>query len=107
MVRFYRQIAGVVFVAIMTTLAATNISARGSYPSETDAAYTPIRIVPTPTDGGIREEIPTKYHERYEKWKTELLATELGRSQWDRYANDRGFLLTITISGNRKGAGTD
>jgi hypothetical protein len=64
--------------------------------------------VKTPTDGGIREEIPDKYKDRYERWKTELLSTEFGRQQWDSYANNKQFVLTITVSDDRgKGAGTD
>jgi hypothetical protein len=64
--------------------------------------------VKTPTDGGIREEVPDKYKERFEKWKAELLSTEFGRQQWDSYANNKQFVLTITVSDKRgKGAGTD
>ena len=67
-----------------------------------------IEIVPTPVDGGIREEIPRKYADRYAKWKAELLSTEFGRSQWEAWANNKSFVLTIKISGDKgKGAGTD
>ena len=65
-------------------------------------------IVKTPTDGGIRENIPGKFKERFAKWKEELLATEFGRRQWEDYANNKGFILTVTMAGNRgQGAGTD
>lgn len=65
-------------------------------------------IVATPTDGGIREDIPKKYLERYEKWKAELLSTEFGRRQWEAYASNKEFVLTIKIDGDKgKGAGTD
>ena len=65
-------------------------------------------IVPTPTDGGIKEDIPAKYKDRYEKWKAELLSTDWGKAQWERYANDTTFVLRIVVSGDRKrGAGTD
>jgi hypothetical protein len=65
-------------------------------------------IVKTPTDGGIREEIPGKYKEKYEKWKAEILSTEFSRRQWDEYADNKKFILTITIAGDRgQGAGTD
>jgi hypothetical protein len=65
-------------------------------------------FVKTPTDGGIREEIPDKYRAKYEKWKVELLSTEFGRQEWEVYANNKGFILTITISDKRgQGAGTD
>lgn len=65
-------------------------------------------IVKTPFDGGIREDIPQKYKLRYEKWKAELLATEFGRSEWEAYARNPNFVLTIKMSSKRdKGAGTD
>ena len=65
-------------------------------------------VVKTPTDGGIKLDIPDKYMEKFENWKAELLSTEFGRQQWDQYANNKNFVLTITISGKKgKGAGTD
>lgn len=65
-------------------------------------------IVKTPFDGGIREDIPQKYKLRYERWKAELLATEFGRSEWEAYARNPNFVLTIKMSSKRdKGAGTD
>lgn len=67
-----------------------------------------VTIVPTPTDGGISEEIPARFRERYDKWKAELLSTDHGREQWEKYANKKDFILTITVAGDRKkGAGTD
>lgn len=69
---------------------------------------TRVTIIKTPTDGGIREDFPVKYRERFEKWKSELLSTDFGRQQWDTYANNKQFILTVTVSGNKtKGAGTD
>jgi hypothetical protein len=65
------------------------------------------KTVPTPTDGGIRLDIPDKYLERFERWKDELVSTEVGRQQWESYANNKEFILTISISDKRgKGAGT-
>lgn len=65
------------------------------------------RVVKTPTDGGIVEKIPAKYQERYNKWKTELLSTDFGRAQWDKYANNKNFILEITVSDKEnQGAGT-
>lgn len=65
-------------------------------------------VIKTPTDGGIKEDIPVKYKDRFDKWKTEFLSTDFGRQQWDSYANNKGFILTITVSGSKgKGAGTD
>lgn len=65
-------------------------------------------IVKTPVDGGINEDVPAKYRIRYDRWKAEFLGTEFGRAQWDKYANDKQFLLTIAVSSKKgKGAGTD
>ncbi len=65
-------------------------------------------IVATPTDGGIKEEVPAKFRDRYERWKSELLSTEYGRAQWEKYATNKNFVLTIAVTGDRKkGAGTD
>ncbi len=65
-------------------------------------------IVPKPTDGGIRENIPAKYHSKYQKWKDEFLSTEMGKQQWESYANNKGFVLVITMSEDQQkfGAGT-
>lgn len=65
-------------------------------------------IIKTPNDGGIKENIPRKYRERYEKWKSQLLSTEFGRKQWEFYADNKNFILTVTVSGDEeKGAKTD
>lgn len=65
-------------------------------------------IVKTPVDGGIKENIPAKFRDRYEKWKSELLSTDYGREQWDKYSANKNFVLTIVVTGDRKkGAGTD
>jgi len=65
------------------------------------------RVVPMPTDGGIKLEIKPKYQERFDRWKDELLSTDVGRQQGDNYANNKSFLLTITVSNDvGKGAGT-
>jgi hypothetical protein len=65
-------------------------------------------IVNTPTDGGIREDVPDRYRERFERWKSELLSTDFGRRQWNEFAENRNFVLTVKVtSGRGKGAGTD
>jgi YD repeat-containing protein len=57
--------------------------------------------------GGIKEEIPDKFRDKYEAWKNEFLSTETGRRQWETYAHNKGFTLTINISSdNRRGATT-
>ncbi|HEY8561946.1 MAG TPA: hypothetical protein VIL74_16350 [Pyrinomonadaceae bacterium] len=65
-------------------------------------------IVKMPVDGGIREDIPGKYKERFARWKEELLSTGFGREQWEAYARNKNFILTIAMSDKRgQGAGTD
>lgn len=64
-------------------------------------------IVKRPTDGGVKETIPARFQTKYLKWKNELLATEFGRQQWEKYAANKNFVLTITVSNDEKqGAGT-
>jgi len=61
-----------------------------------------------PNDSGIRENIPDEFRDRYQRWKDELLSTDVGRRQWERYATDKHFLLRIVVSGDKKfGARTD
>ncbi len=55
-----------------------------------------------PDTSSIKEFIPAKYKKRYLKWKDEYLSTGVGRSQWERYARDPDFTLTITISRRHK-----
>lgn len=56
---------------------------------------------------GIREVIPAEARSRYEKWKEQILSTDFGRQQWDRYASSKDFFLTVVVSNDRKfGAGT-
>lgn len=67
-----------------------------------------INIVDMPTDGGIKEDVPNAYKAKFEKWKAEFRSTEIGRLQWDSYANNKNFVLTIKVVRSRgKGAGTD
>ena len=106
MVRTHLHIGVAVVFAITTALAAVNVSAR-NITLKSDTPDLTIHIVKTPTDGGIREEIPSKYRERFDKWKSELLETEFGREQWNKYANNQSFILRVVVSGSQKGAGTD
>lgn len=46
----------------------------------------------------IKEVVPEKYLARYERWKAEYLSTGAGREQWERYARDEEFTLTIKVS---------
>ncbi len=62
----------------------------------------------TPGEGGIKEDVPSRYRFKFEKWKAELLSTTFGRAEWERYANRKDFVLTIKVTNDRgKGAGTD
>ncbi|HEY2972490.1 MAG TPA: hypothetical protein VGJ48_08260 [Pyrinomonadaceae bacterium] len=49
----------------------------------------------------VIELIPAEYRKRYLKWRNDYLSTEVGRNQWDRYALDTNFTLTITVSKDR------
>jgi YD repeat-containing protein len=64
-------------------------------------------VTPTSDEGGIKEVIPAKYTERYLAWKKDFLSTEAGREQWDIYAKNPEFTLTITVArDNAEGAAT-
>lgn len=72
---------------------------------ETADGNVPLRA---PDEFGIKEIVPKAFRARFDKWKAEFLATEFGRKSWERYSNDKKFLLTIVVSSDRKfGAGTD
>jgi RHS repeat-associated protein len=71
------------------------------------ARNNPLRFT-DPTGEDIVENVADEYKERYKKWKDEYLSTEAGRKQWDKYANDKTFTLTITVSKDKgEGALTD
>jgi hypothetical protein len=46
----------------------------------------------------IREVIPKKYQQRYQRWKNEFLATAMGRRQWQMFQRNPDFTLTVTVS---------
>jgi len=57
--------------------------------------------------GGIKEDIPPKFTERYQQWKDEFLSTDAGKKQWAYYQNNPHFTLTINMSReNAEGATT-
>ena len=88
-------IAGIfVFNALFVPVCLAHVSDTRS----SSAAHEPGDRVATPSDGGIREEFPDKYRSRFDKWKMELISTDYGRELWDRFAEDRGFILRIKIS---------
>ncbi len=70
--------------------------------------YPTSRTVSDLNESGIKVKIEKKYEERFQKWKAEFTSTEFGREQWDFYADNKNFLLTIKISDDKKqGAKTD
>lgn len=63
--------------------------------------------VASPTDGGIRLDVPQRFQSRFDEWRTGLVSTEYGRGQWERFAENKNFVLKIEVTGRRnKGAGT-
>lgn len=56
----------------------------------------------SPSSGGITEQIPAQFQERYLKWKDELLITEFGRQQWEYYSTNKQFNLIIIVSGDKE-----
>lgn len=101
----WRLVSFSIFAFVLTVAVPAPILAHDVYHSASDIE---IITVKTAIDGGIREDIPVKFRGRYDRWKSEFLATEFGRTQWNKYANNKGFLLTISVSSKKgKGAGTD
>ncbi|HET6976412.1 MAG TPA: hypothetical protein VFI24_08820 [Pyrinomonadaceae bacterium] len=75
--------------------------------SEYHGTETESYVAPTSDEGGIKEIIPAKYATRYFAWKKDFLSTQAGRDQWDLYANNPQFTLTITVArDNAEGAAT-
>jgi hypothetical protein len=100
-----RFVSFLVFASVAIITASAHVTAHDAYHFGRDDQMITVK---TPVDGGIKEDIPAKYRLKYDRWKAELLATEFGRAQWDRYANNKNFLLTIVLSDKKgKGAGTD
>ncbi len=100
-----RLVSFLVLASVFFAAGATEILAHGGYHSDTDKKMITVKA---PVDGGIKEDIPAKYRLRYDRWKAELLTTDFGQSQWDKYASNKNFLLTITVTNKKgKGAGTD
>lgn len=65
-----------------------------------------LSLAPAPRSGLV-ENVPAKYRERYGVWKSDLLSTETGRGQWEAYASNPRFTLTVVVSDDdRNGAGT-
>lgn len=48
--------------------------------------------------GGIAEDIDPKLRERYERWRAAYCSTDVGRKDWEAFANNPNFTLTIRMS---------
>ena len=91
--------AQLLFSLICVLAITTVVAAKGATDSRTAAS--------APASNSLREVIPPKYQKRYEEWKAEFLATDIGKAQWEMYASHPRLVLTITIGGkNAEGAGT-
>ena len=89
----------ILFTLVCVLAIATVVSAKGA--GSTAAAAL------TPSGPSLHENIPPKYQRRYDEWKEEFLSTDIGKAQWEMYANHPRLVLTITIGGkNAEGAGT-
>lgn len=69
-----------------------------AYHGFTANSVTPAESLHLNERGGIREQVPEKYVDRYQKWKQEFLATDTGREQWASYENNPNFTLTLIIT---------
>jgi hypothetical protein len=95
------------FSLISMLIIVNSVFANTSHYHQTSIVTDNGEVVKTPTNGGIVENIPAKYQVRYQKWKSELLSTEFGREQWDKYAQNKNFILEVTVSNKEnQGAGT-
>jgi hypothetical protein len=102
-----RRLIVFAFLALLPVVVTSPASSGGDYHFDIDSTTLPETSRADDNSGGIREEIPAKYLERYQAWKNEFLATESGRQQWQRYATDSSLKLTITVTrDNAEGATT-
>lgn len=93
--------------AITCLLALTAVFAINAAARPSDKPKTPRTIRITDPEYGIKEVIPQEFRERYNRWRTELLSTDFGRMQWEKYERNENFLLKIVVSSDKKfGAGT-
>jgi hypothetical protein len=79
-------------------LLATSFGPRGSAATAPRALDSGARHPETAKGNGVRESVPDKYLKKYLRWKEEYLSTEAGRRQWERYAANEQFTLTINVS---------
>ena len=99
-----KSLPSVAFVLLFSLAPATFFGVRASGP---DSAGAEPRSRAAASRGGLVENIPAKYKGRYQVWKSDLLSTESGRGQWEAYALNPRFTLTVVVSDDdRHGAGT-
>src|SRR4026207_120199 len=102
-----RRFIVIAFFAALPLVMTSAASSGGDYHFDIDSITLSETSGADDNGGGIREDIPAKYAERYQAWKTEFLSTESGRQQWQRYATDPVLKLTITFTrDNAEGATT-
>jgi len=94
-------------VLLMVTLGASQQIAGQQSVSQARNATRDKYLISATDAAGIREVIPDKYQKRYDEWKNEFLSTDIGKAQWEMYAQHPHLALTITITGNNnQGAGS-
>ena len=102
-----RRFIAIAFFAALPLVLTSPASSSGDYHFDIDSIAISEASNADDNVGGIREDIPAKYLERYQAWKNEFLSTESGRQQWHRYATDPILKLTITFTrDNAEGATT-
>ena len=101
------RLAVIALLASLPLVLPSSASSGGDYHFDIDSISTEVTSRSDDSTVGIREDIPTRFGERYQAWKREFLSTESGREQWQRYATDPLLKLTITVSrDNAEGATT-
>ena len=97
----------IALLAFLPLVFTSSASSGGDYHFDIDSITTDETSRSDDSTVGIREDIPTKFADRYQAWKKEFLSTESGREQWNRYATNPLLKLTITVSrDNAEGATT-
>ena len=65
------------------------------------ARNNPLKFI-DPNGDDIVENIDKKYKKHYEQWKSQLLSTKEGQRLWNKFANDKSFTVTISVSNNQE-----
>jgi len=97
----------IALLASLPLVVTSSASSGGDYHFDIDSVTTEETSRSDDFTVGIREDVPTRYAERYQAWKKEFLSTDSGREQWNRYATDPLLKLSITVTrDNAEGATT-